>query len=159
MILDNLETIQNWKAEGHKVVFTNGVFDILHVGHLHCLETAKSLGSKLIVAINDDESVKRLGKGENRPINSEDNRAQLLTGLSCVDLVVIFSEDTPLEALKFIVPDVLVKGGDYDAECTDTKNPTYIVGSNVVRTAGGEVRTVPLLPGHSTTNILNSLLL
>ena len=159
MILDILETIQDWKAEGHKVVFTNGVFDILHVGHLHCLETAKSFGSKLIVAINDDDSVKRLCKGENRPINSEYNRAQLLTGLSCVDLVVIFSEDTPLEAIKLIEPDVLVKGGDYDAECTDTKNPTYVVGSNEVRTAGGEVLTVPILPGHSTTNILNSLLL
>ena len=159
MILDILEIIQEWKAEGYKVVFTNGVFDILHLGHLHCLETAKSFGSKLIVAINDDESVKRLGKGDNRPINSENNRAKLLTGLSCVDLVVIFSEDTPLEAINLIEPDVLVKGGDYDAECTDTKNSTYVVGSNEVRASGGEVRTVPLLPGQSTTNILNSLLL
>ena len=157
--MDILVTIQDWKVEGHKVVFTNGVFDILHVGHLHCLETAKSFGSKLIVAINDDESVKGLGKGENRPINSEDNRAKLLTGLSCVDLVLIFSDATPLEAIKLLEPDVIVKGGDYDAECTDTKNPTYIVGSNEVRSSGGEVRTVPLLPGHSTTNILNSLLL
>ena len=123
------------------------------------METAKSFGSKLIVAINDDESVKGLGKGENRPINSEDNRAKLLTGLSCVDLVLIFSDATPLEAIKLLEPDVIVKGGDYDAECTDTKNPTYIVGSNEVRSSGGEVRTVPLLPGHSTTNILNSLLL
>ena len=159
MILDILEIIQEWKAEGYKVVFTNGVFDILHLGHLHCLETAKSYGSKLIVAINDDESVKRLGKGDNRPINSENNRAKLLTGLSCVDLVVIFSEDTPLEAINLIEPDVLVKGGDYNAECTDTKNSTYVVGSNEVRASGGEVRTVPLLPGQSTTNLLNSLLL
>ena len=159
MILDILEIIQEWKAEGYKVVFTNGVFDILHLGHLHCLETAKSYGSKLIVAINDDESVKRLGKGDNRPINSEKNRAKLLTGLSCVDLVLIFSEDTPLEAINLIEPDVLVKGGDYDAGCTDTKNSTYVVGSNEVRVYGGEVRTVPLLPGQSTTNILNSLLL
>ena len=106
--MDILVTIQDWKVEGHKVVFTNGVFDILHVGHLHCLETAKSFGSKLIVAINDDESVKGLGKGENRPINSEDNRAKLLTGLSCVDLVLIFSEDTTLEAIN-LEPDVLVK--------------------------------------------------
>ena len=157
--MDILEIIQEWKAEGYKVVFTNGVFDILHVGHLHCLETAKSYGSKLIVAINDDESVKRLGKGDNRPINSENNRAKLLTGLSCVDLVVIFSEDTPLEAINLIEPDVLVKGGDYNAECTDTKNSTYVVGSNEVRASGGEVRTVPLLPGQSTTNLLNSLLL
>ena len=157
--MDILEIIQEWKAEGYKVVFTNGVFDILHLGHLHCLETAKSYGSKLIVAINDDESVKRLGKGDNRPINSENNRAKLLTGLSCVDLVLIFSDATPLEAIKLLEPDVIVKGGDYDAECTDTKNPTYIVGSNEVRSSGGEVRTVPLLPGHSTTNILNSLLL
>ena len=157
--MDILEIIQEWKAEGYKVVFTNGVFDILHLGHLHCLETAKSYGSKLIVAINDDESVKRLGKGDNRPINSENNRAKLLTGLSCVDLVVIFSEDTPLEAINLIEPDVLVKGGDYNAECTDTKNSTYVVGSNEVRASGGVVRTVPLLPGQSTTNLLNSLLL
>ena len=150
MILDTLETIQDWKAEGHKVVFTNGVFDILHVGHLHCLETAKSFGSKLIVAINEDDSVKRLGKGENRPINSEDNRAQLLTGLSCVDLVVIFSEDTPLEAIKLIEPDVLVKGGDWSVD--------DIVGSDTVIKNGALVRSLSLIEGRSTTNIVDKIL-
>ena len=125
-----LDTIQNWRNDGHKIVFTNGVFDILHVGHLHCLEEAAEFGSKLVVAINDDESVRRLNKDPERPINSESNRAYLLSGLSCVDLVIIFSEDTPLEAISAVNPDVLVKGDDYDSECSDPSNPEYIVGSN-----------------------------
>ena len=90
------------------------------------------------------------------PINSESNRAYLLSGLSCVDLVIIFREDTPLEAISAVKPDVLVKGDDYDSECSDPSNPKYIVGSNEVKKNGGEVRTIPLLPGHSTTNILKS---
>lgn len=151
-----LDTIQSWRNDGHKIVFTNGVFDILHVGHLHCLEEAAGFGSKLVVAINDDESVRRLNKGPERPINSESNRAYLLSGLSCVDLVIIFSEDTPLEAISAVKPDVLVKGDDYDSECSDPSNPEYIVGSNEVKKNGGEVFTIPLLPGHSTTNILKS---
>ena len=151
-----LDTIENWRDEGHKIVFTNGVFDILHIGHIHCLEAASEFGSKLIVAINDDESVRRLKKGPERPINSEEDRAKVLTAINCVDLVIIFSEDTPLEAIEAINPDVLVKGNDYDSSCTDTSDPKYIVGSNEVKKNGGEVQTVPLLPGHSTTNILKS---
>ena len=154
--MDILDTIQGWREEGHKIVFTNGVFDLLHKGHLHCLESAKALGSKLIVAINDDESVKRLNKGPERPINSETERAQKLSDINEVDIVIIFSEDTPLSAINTVLPDVLVKGDDYNAICTDPSDPKYIVGSNEVRQAGGEVHTIPLLPGYSTTNILKS---
>ena len=154
--MSQIDTIQSWRNNGHKIVFTNGVFDILHVGHLYCLEAAAEFGSKLVVAINDDESVRRLNKGPERPINSESNRAHLLSGLSCVDLVIIFSEDTPLEAIYAVKPDVLIKGDDYDSECTDPSNPKYIVGSNEVKKNGGEVFTIPLLPGHSSTNILKS---
>ena len=152
----SLDQINDWQSDGHKVVFTNGIFDILHVGHLHCLESAKALGTKLIVAVNDDDSVRRLGKATDRPINTELDRARLVSALECVDLVIIFSEDTPLEVVKMIKPEVLVKGGDYDAKCEDTNNPTYIVGSNEVRSAGGEVHSIPLLGGHSTTNILKN---
>ena len=109
-----------------------------------------------MVAINDDDSVRRLNKGPERPINSESNRAHLLSELSCVDLVIIFSEDTPLEVISAVNPDVLVKGDDYDSECSDPSNPKYIVGSNEIKKNGGEVRTIPLLPGHSTTNIIKS---
>ena len=154
--MDILATLQDWRDEGHKIVFTNGVFDILHKGHIHCLEYAKAYGSKLVVAVNDDESVRRLNKGPERPINTDSDRASLLSDVETVDLVIIFSEDTPLAAILDVKPDVLVKGGDYDASCTDDTNPQYIVGSNEVRNSGGEVHTVPLLPGHSTTNILKS---
>ena len=154
--MSSLDIVQSWRNDGHKIVFTNGVFDILHVGHIHCLESAAEFGSKLVVAINDDNSVRRLNKGPERPINSESNRAHLLSGLSCVDLVIIFSEDTPLEAISAVNPDVLVKGDDYDSECSDPSNPKYIIGSNEVKKNGGEVRTIHLLPGHSTTNIVKS---
>ena len=90
--MDIIETIQNWRDEGHKIVFTNGVFDILHKGHIHCLESASALGTKLVVAINDDDSVRRLNKGPDRPVNSENIRAQMLSELECVDLVIIFSK-------------------------------------------------------------------
>lgn len=154
--MNALETIESWRNDGHKIVFTNGVFDILHVGHLHCLDSAKALGSKLIVAINDDDSVRRLNKGPERPINTESDRAELLSGLSSVDLVIIFSEDNPLIAIEALQPDILVKGDDYDADCNDPTDSQYIVGSNEVKKNGGEVQTVPLLLGHSTTNILKS---
>ena len=154
--MDIIDTIKEWREEGHKIVFTNGVFDILHKGHFHCLESATSYGSKLVVAINDDDSVRRLNKSPERPINHDTDRANLLSDVECVDLVIIFSEDTPLAAIVAVQPDVLVKGDDYEASCTDAENPKYIVGSNEVRQAGGEVHTVPLLPGHSTTNILKS---
>ena len=152
-----VDTIYTWRAEGHKIVFTNGVFDILHVGHIQCLKAASEFGSKLIVAINDDESVRRLNKGPERPINSEEDRAKVLTAINCVDLVLIFSQDSPLEAIELVQPDILIKGDDYDAACFDPSDSKYIVGSNEVRKNGGEVQTVPIIPGHSTTNILKSM--
>jgi D-glycero-beta-D-manno-heptose 1-phosphate adenylyltransferase len=155
----NLETllshVSKWRLEGEKIVFTNGVFDILHIGHLHCLESALALGTKLVVGINSDSSVRRLGKAPNRPIHSDFNRARILSALSCVDAVTIFDSDTPIQLITSISPDVLVKGGDYDPSCIDRDHPTYIVGSTEIRAAGGVVHSVSLLPGYSTTQILN----
>lgn len=150
-----LELRTKWDSEGQKVVFTNGVFDLLHVGHLHSLESAKSYGTRLIVGINSDSSVRELGKGPERPVNSDRDRAKLLGSLTCVDAVIIFSENTPLELISALSPDVLVKGGDYDPTCEDRSHSRYIVGSHEVRSAGGSVHTISLLPGHSTTAILN----
>ncbi len=150
-----LELRSQWASEGEKVVFTNGVFDLFHVGHLHSLESARYFGTRLVVGINSDSSVRLLGKGPDRPIHNEHDRAKLLSSLSCVDAVVIFSENTPLEIISQLVPDILVKGGDYDPTCEDKSHPTYIVGSHEVRQAGGSVHTISLLPGHSTTGILN----
>ncbi|PCJ80739.1 MAG: D-glycero-beta-D-manno-heptose 1-phosphate adenylyltransferase [Bacteroidetes bacterium] len=149
-----LEEKQKWESEGERIVFTNGVFDVLHVGHLHSLESALAHGTRLIVGINSDSSVRRLNKAPDRPIHSEQDRARLLSALSCVDAVIIFESDTPLDLIIALSPHVLVKGGDYDPSCIDTANPAYIVGSKEVRAAGGTVYSVPLLPGHSTTGIL-----
>ena len=155
----NLETLlslaSKWRSEGEKIVFTNGVFDILHLGHLHCLESALALGTKLVVGINSDSSVRRLGKAPNRPIHSDFNRARILSALSFVDAVTVFDSDTPLPLITSLSPDVLVKGGDYDPTCIDRDHPTYIVGSTEIRATGGVVHSVPLLPGYSTTKILN----
>ena len=150
-----LSLASKWRSDGEKIVFTNGVFDILHVGHLHCLESALALGTKLVVGINSDSSVRRLGKAPDRPIHSDFNRARLISALSFVDAVTIFDSDTPLSIITSLSPDVLVKGGDYDPSCIDQDHPTYIVGSTEIRAAGGTVHSVPLLPGHSTTKILN----
>jgi len=144
-----------WASEGQKVVFTNGVFDLFHVGHLHSLESARSFGTRLVVGINSDSSVRLLGKGPDRPINNENDRAKHLSSISCVDAVVICSDNTPLELISVLLPDTLVKGGDYDPTCEDRSHPTYIVGSHEVRQAGGSVHTISLLPGHSTTALLN----
>ena len=150
-----IELRTKWASEGEKVVFTNGVFDLLHVGHLHSLESAKSYGTRLVVGINSDASVRELGKGPDRPIHGERDRAKLLSSLSCVDAVIVFSQNTPLELISALSPDVLVKGGDYDPTCEDRTHARYIVGSHEVRNVGGTVHTIPLLPGHSTTKILN----
>lgn len=129
-------------------MFTNGVFDLLHPGHIDVLTRARSEGEALIVGLNSDASVKRL-KGPSRPVRSEAERAYVLSALECVDRVVIFGEDTPLELLTLIEPDVIVKGGDYD-EGT-------IVGAREVRARGGRVVVVPLTPGQSTTSIIARL--
>jgi len=131
-----------------KIVFTNGCFDILHIGHLKYLEEASLLGDLLIVGLNSDSSVKEL-KGETRPINNEFERKTFLMALKCVDHVEIFSEQTPLELIKKIVPQVLVKGGDWSVD--------KIVGSKEVISNGGEVKSLAFLEGYSTTKLINKI--
>ncbi len=133
------------RRRGHKVVFTNGCFDVLHAGHLTCLEGAKRLGDLLVVGLNSDASVRRL-KGDSRPVNNQEHRASLLAGLACVDVVVIFDEPTPEGLIDLLEPDVLVKGGDYTAD--------QVAGADLVHARGGRVVILPLVPGLSTTAIL-----
>ena len=150
--LDQLvEQVNHWQSNGEKVVFTNGVFDLLHLGHIDYLSKTADCGDKLIIGLNSDESVKRLNKGPARPIKDERTRAHILAALQFVDAVVIFGDDTPFELINKIKPSVLVKGGDYDPNCTDPSDKSYIVGSDIVRNRGGEATVIPFLPGHSTT--------
>lgn len=156
--IDELKSLcAQWKKAGETIVFTNGVFDILHEGHVTYLERARQLGNKLVVAINDDASVKKLNKGAERPINPETARARVIGALRCVDATIIFSENTPLQTILSIMPDVLVKGGDYDAAETDPTSKKYIVGSSEVKAAGGRTATIDLVPGFSTTQIVRKL--
>lgn len=152
-----IQKAELWKFKGLKIVFTNGCFDIIHKGHVTYLAKAAELGDKLIVALNTDSSVKRLGKGTERPINSEDARLFVLASLSCVDMVLLFDENTPLEIIKEIKPSVLAKGADYDPEITDVNDKKYIVGSEFVKQNGGEVKAINLVDGFSTTNIINKI--
>ena len=152
-----LPLIHEWKKAGEKIVFTNGVFDLLHVGHVTYLKQARSLGTKLIVGVNADDSVRRLNKGPERPINPEWARKEVLEALKCVDLAIIFHEDTPLELILQIEPDFIVKGGDYDASERDLSAKKYIVGSNECHSWGGEVVAIPLVDGFSTTSIVQKL--
>lgn len=131
------------------VVFTNGCFDILHPGHVDYLARARALGSRLVVGLNSDASVTRL-KGPGRPVNDQTSRALVLAALECVDHVVVFDEDTPLELIRKVRPDVLVKGGDWSVD--------KIVGRDLVEARGGRVLSLPLLPGHSTTAIIERIL-
>lgn len=144
--INNLNPILEKKKSNKLIVFTNGCFDILHIGHVRYLQEAKKQGDILIVGVNSDQSVKRL-KGPTRPVQREEDRAEILAALACVDFVVIFDEDTPLEIIKKIQPDVLVKGGDW--------KPENIVGSDVVLAAGGKVLSLHFVEGHSTTNIIS----
>jgi len=130
------------------LVFTNGCFDLLHPGHVEHLAQARALGDLLVVGLNSDDSVRRL-KGARRPLVAEADRAAALAGLGSVDAVIVFDEETPLELIEELLPDVLVKGGDYDLD--------GIVGREVVEQAGGDVRVLPFGEGYSTTNILNRL--
>lgn len=140
-----------------KIVFTNGCFDIIHRGHIDYLAKASDLGDYLIVGINSDASVKSLNKGSTRPLQDEQSRAIILASLSFVNAVIIFDESTPLDLIKFLKPDVLVKGADYDADETNPQNKKYIVGSDVVKAHGGIVKTIEFLEGYSTTNIENKI--
>lgn len=151
------QRIREWKQAGEKVVFTNGCFDILHEGHVTYLAKAADFGSKLIIAVNTDASVKRQGKGEERPINPESSRALILASLEFVDGVVFFDEDTPVSVIELLKPSVLVKGADYDANEADPSSKKYIVGRDVMLANGGEVKTVTLVEGFSTTNIVKKL--
>lgn len=137
-------TVDCWLEAKEQVVFTNGCFDILHYGHLHYLAEAADLGTKLIIGVNSKASVSRL-KGEHRPINDDLTRLFMLASLGFVALVVEFEEDTPLELITLLQPDILVKGGDYQ--------PHEIVGAEVVLAKGGEVLSLPFVAGYSTTNI------
>ena len=143
-----LKLINELKKRGENVIMTNGCFDIIHAGHVSYLKKAKSLGDYLIVAVNDDNSVKKL-KGDNRPINTLENRAAVLNGLTSVDLVISFVEDTPEELISFLQPDVLVKGGDYKEE--------DIAGAKSVKESGGDVVILPFEEGCSTSLILKKI--
>jgi len=142
------EEIERFKAEGKRIVFTNGCFDILHPGHTRYLFSARELGDYLIVAVNSDRSVRAI-KGSGRPVIPQDERAELLAALECVDGVVIFDEDNPLKVIQYLVPNILVKGGDWEED--------EIIGADVVNGAGGEVRRIPFISGHSTTDILKRM--
>jgi len=137
-----------WRFQSKKIVFTNGVFDILHLGHVDYLSKAAEEGDILVIGVNTDNSVKRL-KGPERPVNSEFQRARVLAALRFTDAVVLFDEDTPLELIRTIQPDVLVKGADY--------SPESIVGYDIVKAKGGRVKTIDLLEGFSTTGMIRRL--
>ena len=141
-----ISILQKEKKSGRKIVFTNGCFDILHVGHIRYLQKARSLGDILVIGLNKDSSV-RVIKGPSRPINSQENRAEVLSALSCVDHVVLFGESTPLGLIQKIRPDFLVKGGDWKKK--------EIVGSDVVESYGGKVRSLAFIVGFSTTKMIN----
>lgn len=140
--------VQEWKQAGEKVVFSNGCFDVLHVGHVEYLAQAAQCGDRLIIGVNSDDSVKRL-KGETRPINPQSARLMMLAALGFVDAVVLFDEDTPQTLIDDLIPNVLVKGNDY--------RPEEIVGYDTVTKNGGEVKTIALTPGFSTTNIIEKI--
>lgn len=142
-----------WRFKDQKVVFTNGCFDLLHLGHIDYLAKASDLGGRLVVGINTDASVKLLNKGNSRPIQDEQSRARIMAALHFVDAVIFFNDSTPEALIDALAPDVLVKGADYDAAETNPASKKYIVGSDKVRANGGEVKTIEYLEGYSTTAI------
>jgi len=149
MSRDELQKQSNrWKLQGRKIIFTNGCFDILHKGHLELLAQAAALGDILVVGVNADLSVSKL-KGDERPVNDESFRSLMLASLTIVDAVCIFPEDTPLELIQTIMPDIIVKGGDYD--------PSSVVGAEDVVKNGGEVKIIPLVTGYSTSALIRKI--
>jgi D-glycero-beta-D-manno-heptose 1-phosphate adenylyltransferase len=152
-----LDTLEKTMALSHfknaKIVFTNGCFDLIHRGHIHYLSLAADKGTQLVVGINSDASVKRLGKSNTRPLQDQQTRALIMAAFHFVAYVIIFDEDTPANLISLIKPDVLVKGGDYDVNEKDTKNKKYIVGADVVKLYGGTVETIEYLQDFSTTAI------
>jgi len=147
-IQDLKQGLGNWRQEGKKIVFTNGCFDIVHLGHIQFLQEAKNLGDILIVGLNSDSSVNKI-KGKGRPILDQNSRSEILAAFEFVDGVIIFDQDTPFRLIEQLVPDVLVKGSDYLAE--------NIVGSEIVLNSGGEVITIDLVEGYSTSNIIEKV--
>ena len=134
------------RRQGKRIVFTNGCFDLIHPGHVHYLRAARRLGDVLVVGVNSDRSVRRLGKGPGRPLNCEQDRAEVLAALEMVDCVTIFDEEAPYELIRHLQPDVLVKGGDW--------TPDRIVGADLVRARGGVVKSLPYAKGYSTTTLI-----
>ena len=160
-IVTQEEIIQHralFAMKNQRLVFTNGCFDILHPGHVTYLAKAASLGNKLIVGLNSDESVRSLDKAPNRPVNSQDARALVLAALGFVDLVCVFTESTPEKLIELVQPDILVKGADYDPDETDPSSKKFIVGSEFVKSYGGDVKTIDLVQGFSTTGIIEKLI-
>ena len=147
-IKDLSKIINEWRLNGDKIVFTNGCFDLIHLGHLEILARSADLGDKLIVGINSDESIKKI-KGNSRPIIEEDSRAKQLAAIEFIDAVILFNEDTPYNLINILKPDVLTKGGDYK------KND--IVGNQLINKEQGEVVIIPLTQGYSTTSILEKI--
>ena len=149
MMNEITEKIQHLKSDGKKIVFTNGVFDIIHRGHVSYLNEAKALGDYFIVGLNADASVKRL-KGDSRPVNKEEDRKFVMENLKAVDEVIIFTEDTPFNLISKIIPDVLVKGGDWKED--------QIVGSDIVKQHGGKVFSLKFIDNYSTTGIIEKII-
>ena len=147
------EFIQTWKEMGMTVGFTNGCFDLIHKGHLTYLAKAANEVDILVLGLNSDVSVKRI-KGDARPVKDEETRAMVLASMEFIEGVFIFDDETPYELIKKVKPNILFKGGDYDADCTDENDPKYIVGSDIVKSKGGKVMTIPFVDGHSTTKLI-----
>ena len=146
--IQTIDKVRYWKELEKKIVFTNGCFDILHAGHVHLLTEAKSLGDRLLIGLNSDQSIQNL-KGLDRPLNPVEARASVLESLSIVDGVTIFQEDTPRNLIKKIIPHVLVKGGDYSIE--------NVVGAETVGATGGKVVLIPILKGYSTSDLITRI--
>jgi rfaE bifunctional protein nucleotidyltransferase chain/domain len=145
---DAKKKVERLRSKNKKIVFTNGCFDILHIGHARYLYAAREMGDFLIVAMNSDRSVKAI-KGPDRPIMNQSERSEMLASLECVDMVVIFDEDNPMEVIRYLMPDILVKGGDWKEE--------DIIGADVVRAAGGQIRSIPYINSYSTSGIIKRI--
>jgi rfaE bifunctional protein nucleotidyltransferase chain/domain len=145
-----LKELKAWREKNKKIIFTNGCFDIIHPGHIDYLSQARDLGDILVLGLNTDQSVRRLNKGSNRPINDERTRAYVLAGLASVDLIVFFDEETPYNLIKLLQPNVLVKGKDYEVE--------KIIGFDILKENGGEVITIPFLEGYSTSSLIKKII-
>lgn len=141
--------VQQWRAQGDRVIFTNGVFDVLHRGHVSYLDQARALGHRLVVGLNSDASARRLNKGSDRPLNNESDRAMVIAALGSVSLVTWFGEDTPMSLIGSLRPDVIVKGGDYDM--------SRLPETALVQSWGGQALALPFVPGYSTTQLVQRI--